>query len=118
MDFAAGVKALRRANVANDIAIALRTGDRRLIGIWGYALDVPGIEMIGGEGPQGFSVVPIAGTSDSMEGLMQGEFQRLLYQYAEKYNRSVVGLSGRTRRFSGRFASRPAAECGRWGQQE
>jgi hypothetical protein len=98
-NYGVGIKALKRADVARDIAVALRTGDRRLIGIMGYALVVPGIEMRNGAGPQGCPIVTIAGTSDAILSREQAKFQRLLRRCAEEYNRGVAGLGGgRTKR--------------------
>jgi hypothetical protein len=90
-DYQTGIKALLRGRIHDDVMIAIHNQDRRLIGIHGYALEVPGLE---GDVPTGFTIVPIQGTSDVVYEGAQSRFQDLLYPYAKAYNSGVLsGMS-------------------------
>jgi hypothetical protein len=90
-DWKAGISALQRADVSKDILQAVQAKDHRLIGIYGYALEIPGVEH---PIPTGYIVTPIKGTSDFIASETQGRFQDLLHKYAEAYNRGVIaGIS-------------------------
>jgi hypothetical protein len=91
IDYVALVKALRAADVDADVKEAVRRKDRRLIGVVGYALVVPGVQ----DGsphkvPAPFRAVAIEGTSDFLESDAQEQFQRLLTKYAERYNQGLL----------------------------
>ena len=89
-DYEAGIRALLDAKIHRDVAIAAQRNDRRLIGVQGYALSVPGFE---GALPSGFTVVTIKGTSDVVNSDAQSRFQKMLYSYAKTYNTELVRAS-------------------------
>ena len=91
-DLEAGIRALESADVAFDIAEAKRSNDRRLIGMMGFALIVPGLDPSAAQQPPpGYVVVPIKGTSDDIRSETQARFQSLLFEYARVYNKGLLG---------------------------
>jgi hypothetical protein len=90
-DYDIGIAALRKADVAKDVSTAKRRKDRRLVAMWGYSLEVPGVEGIPpGDPPPGFKIVVVKGTSDATMSDAQRTFQSLLTKYADQYNRGLL----------------------------
>jgi len=87
------IDALARSDVARDVGTAKRRGERRLIGLYGYAVEIPGVDENGGGPPNGYITVLIKGTSDFIRTETQARFQQLVREYAEKYNSGLLGLS-------------------------
>jgi hypothetical protein len=86
-------KWLDTADVGREVKRARTRNDRRLIGIRGYTLIVPGVTNRDPNSvPPGFSVVAIEGTSDSLEGGGQDRFQEKLMWFAERYNSGLLEL--------------------------
>jgi hypothetical protein len=80
------------ANIDRDVKLARSRNDHRLIGIMGYTLVVPGVKNRDPQNvPPGYRVVPIEGTSDSLEGRGQDRFQEKLMDFAERYNSELLG---------------------------
>ncbi|HEX8371848.1 MAG TPA: hypothetical protein VF585_03640 [Chthoniobacterales bacterium] len=76
---------LDSADPQRDLAAALDRGDRRFIGVYGYAPFTPGVE------PPLFSRVRyLNGTADVIEGQEHSRLNRLAYHYAETYNRLLL----------------------------
>jgi hypothetical protein len=89
-DFRTGLDVLAKAEVAADVAAAKHRGDKRLIGIFGYALEIPGRETSSTTLPAGYSVTPIKGTSDAITSPTQERFQSRLRKYAALYNKGLL----------------------------
>jgi hypothetical protein len=91
-DYEVGIRALEAADLAYDVAEAKRSNDRRLIGMMGYGLIVPGVDPAFAQTPPpGYVVVAINGTSDNIRSDAQARFQSLLVQYAAAYNKALLG---------------------------
>jgi hypothetical protein len=91
VDYEVGIKALEAADLDFDIAAAIRRWDRRLIGMMGYSLEVPGVDGIPPGGPpRGFTIVVVKGTSDAGGSGGKERFESLLSKYAEQYNRRLL----------------------------
>ena len=84
-------KWLDTANVDREVKKARSRNDRRLIGIRGYTLIVPGVTNRDPNNvPPGYRVVAIEGTSDALEGRGQDRFQEKLVWFAERYNSGLL----------------------------
>ena len=91
VDYSAAIKRLQHADAPDDAREALRRKDRRLVGVMGYALIVPGAPDRSPYGlPAGYRAIPIQGTSDYIESREQGTFQKRLTAYAETYNTALL----------------------------
>jgi hypothetical protein len=88
-----GIEVLKRARPNHEVRAALARVDRRLIGVRGYALSVPGVDdFASGLLSWRYEVVAIEGTSDFIASPVQQEFQTLLTAFAREYNRGLLGL--------------------------
>jgi hypothetical protein len=86
-DYRRGIEALEAANVDRDVEAAIKIGDRRLIGMSGYTLVVPGADK---NAYSPADVVTVKGTSDSIQSPAQERFQALLKTYAAAYNKAML----------------------------
>jgi hypothetical protein len=87
------IVALEAADVEADVRIASQRGDRRLVALYGYALEIPGIASQGDALPAGYEAVPVKGTSDFIRSRIQGRFQELIRAYATTYNAGVLATT-------------------------
>lgn len=80
---------LYSANPQRDLKEALSRGDRRFIGVYGFAPTVPGI---GPENPlcKRYGVRYLEGTSDAITSEEDYKLNDLAEKYAEKYNLLLV----------------------------
>jgi hypothetical protein len=89
-DYELGIRALEAANLDFDIATAVRRRDRRLIGMMGYSLEVPGVDGVPPGGPPpGYRIIIVKGTSDAGSG-PKARCESLLSRYAERYNKTLL----------------------------
>ncbi len=87
-DFRHGIEVLKKADAIADASRARAAGDRRLIGLYGYSVEIPGLK--GSEPPNSFTVVPLPATRDMIRSQAQDRFQSLVRSYAERYNQSLI----------------------------
>lgn len=84
------IGALERADVDADIRAASLRSDRRLLGLYGYALEIPALAADADGPPAGYVVVPVKGTSDFIRSPVQARFQELVRAYAVVYNGGIL----------------------------
>ncbi len=70
----------------SDAAKALARGDRRLLGVYGYAAEVPGVDAHAAGRP----VVFIEDTSDQIRDFGHARFNRKAAAYALVYNQALL----------------------------
>ena len=75
---------LYKANPDKDFENAIKKSDYRFIGIYGYSLSVPGIEMKCLDYEK--DINPIEGTSDAVLGYEHSKLIAIAKAYAEYYN--------------------------------
>ncbi len=80
---------LERADPARDLQAALLRGDKRFVGVMGFALEVPGVEDYY-EHYKSYGVRVIEGTSDFIENDDIRRLNELAYKYALRYNRLLL----------------------------
>ncbi|MGH7847889.1 MAG: hypothetical protein ACREQW_22325 [Candidatus Binatia bacterium] len=74
-----------------DAQNALASNDHRLVGVYGYVISIPGVEM--SQWPtyqQRYGLRPIEGTSDTLEEEEHSRLVRKATKYAEHYNKHVL----------------------------
>jgi hypothetical protein len=74
-----------------DAQNALASNDHRLVGVYGYVVSIPGLDI--SQWPdyqQRYGLRPIEGTSDALEGEEHARLVRKATEYAERYNRHVL----------------------------
>lgn len=84
------IGSLEHADPIKDAEAAHNAGDRRLLALYGYALEIPGLSNGRREEARRYKVVPVEGTSDFIRSESQARFQELLRKYAQEYNSSVL----------------------------
>ena len=72
--------------VQDRFARATAIGDRRLLGVYGFTLTVPGSLENDLAAQQTHGVLGIPGTSDAISSDLQLELNARAYRYAEQYN--------------------------------
>lgn len=77
-------------NPETEAADALGRGDHKLMGVRGYALEVPGTDLPIDEVERRFGVVEIAGTSDVYDAPGDRALNERARQYAARYNRYII----------------------------
>ena len=83
----AQIKKYKSADPSADLERAWTKGDLRFIGVYGLALETPGILFGSDKGFIGlFGVNPVQGTTDAITFSEQFEFNGVASQYAKKYN--------------------------------
>ena len=74
-------------DVVKDVEASISQNDFRFCGIYGYAVDVPGVPKEFLKGTDSSHVWMIEGTSDDIQDVRR---QALCRKYAEQYNKMVV----------------------------
>jgi hypothetical protein len=82
-----------RASPEADVERALAEGDRRFVGVMGYALVVPGVEDRDLKKEHGVKVIPYV--SDMIEGYRHKVFVDIAHKYAEQYNAELLSRDRR-----------------------
>jgi len=77
-------------NPEKDLERNLAGGDRRLIGLYGYALYCPGITNLTPDEIQQHGVRPIKGTSDCIMGAEHQRLTQSATDYATRYNKALL----------------------------
>lgn len=74
-----------------DAQNALASNDHRLVGVYGYVVSIPGVEMSQWlTYQQRYGLRAIEGTSDALEGEEHARLVRKATEYAEHYNKHVL----------------------------
>ena len=82
---------LEYADPIVDAQKALASNDYRLVGVYGYVVSIPGVEMAQWlTYQQRYGLRPIEGTSDALEGEEHARLVRKATEYAERYNKHVL----------------------------
>jgi hypothetical protein len=90
-DFRRMADSLNRADVVTAVDVALKKGDRRLLGVMGYALVVPGVprdEEVTLREKHGVRI--LEHTSDARHGEDHAAWNDAAARYAERYNRELL----------------------------
>jgi hypothetical protein len=77
--------------VKNRLESALGRGDLRFLGVYGYALEVPGVLKSEADRISKNGVLPIPGTSDALVSEEHGTLNDEAREYAAKYNALLLG---------------------------
>lgn len=77
------------ANPARDLQAAVARKDFRFVGIWGYTVEVPGLNE-NDKRIQEQGVRMIEGTSDALTNELAAKFQEKARSYAERYNHLLL----------------------------
>jgi len=91
------LRELRRLRIADPVADAGRAvsaGDTRLLGLAGFALEVPGASE---RDRRRLGVREIQGTSDFFDNVEHLQLQEIARGYAERYNRRILELAAKGR---------------------
>jgi hypothetical protein len=84
------LRGYEHADPARDLRAALKKGDSRFLAISGYGLEVPGVpnfmKRYGGK----HSYRILEGTSDMVSGEEGSRLQKLVEDYAERYNKLLI----------------------------
>ena len=91
------LRELRRLRIADPVADADRAvsaGDTRLLGLAGFALEVPGASE---RDRRRLGVREIQGTSDFFDSVEHRQLQEIARGYAERYNRRVLQRAAKGR---------------------
>ena len=84
---------LEQANPIQDATQAFNQGDHRLRAVYGYTLEIPGVtkeEYV--EYKNRYGVNPIEGTSDSLLSDEHAQLNKLAYDYAIQYNKTIINI--------------------------
>lgn len=85
------LKWLESANPENDAKKAIKEKDFRLMAVYGYALEIPGVDpKYGIEYKKIYGINPIEGTSDFLISKEHMRLSKLAHEYAAKYNKAVL----------------------------
>jgi hypothetical protein len=89
-----GIEAIQRADIAADVLVALGDSDHRLVALYGYTEEVPGLPNNAQFPPAGYVAVAVKGTSDYRTTATQITFHELVRAYARKYNAALLARQG------------------------
>jgi hypothetical protein len=96
------VDELRKLNVENaveDARKALKSGDPRVLGVYGLTIDIPGAPAALQEDPPllraTYGIRMIEGTSDALISEEHEKLNDNAVRYAEKYNQTIFAERGR-----------------------
>lgn len=78
-----------------DALEALERGDRRLLAVAGYALEVPGTELSPNEARATFGLRVLENTGDVLENGVTEQSNAQARLYAEAYNRIILSRTAR-----------------------
>ena len=77
-------------NPQTELQRALARGDRRFLGLQGFAIAVPGVKRTDPLYPRQSEVRVIPGTSDGLRGPRGARLNRVAAAYAARYNRALL----------------------------
>jgi hypothetical protein len=75
-----------------DARVALREGDKRLIGVYGVTIEIPGTDYTSVQAEALYGVRPLEGTSDTPARGEEVELNDKAREYARSYNLTIVAL--------------------------
>jgi hypothetical protein len=82
---------LDRADPERDFAQAWARGDTRFVGVYGFAANLPGVDVpVYGALARQHGIRWLHGTSDIITSQEDLRLNRLAHQYAEKYNQLLL----------------------------
>jgi len=87
----AELRAFIAVPVKDRLESALGAGDLRFLGVYGYALEVPGVPKSEADRISKNGVLPIPGTSDALVSEEHGGLNDEVREYAAQYNGLVLG---------------------------
>jgi hypothetical protein len=90
-DAVAELRAFIAVPVNHRLESALAKGDVRFLGVYGYALEVPGVPKSETDRISTNGVLPIPGTSDALVSEEHGTLNDEAREYAAQYNRLLLG---------------------------
>jgi hypothetical protein len=76
-----------------DAKAAVARGDRRLLAVYGIALEVPGVDADVATLRQQYGLRILEGTSDAIKGPQDRLFNDNARSYAKRYNNSIVSAN-------------------------
>lgn len=82
------LKSLNVSQAATDADHAYASGDRKLLGVYGYALEVPGLS--GNPDNYRYGIRPLDGTSDTACDDQERSLNSNARAYAKKYNEEIL----------------------------
>jgi hypothetical protein len=89
------VMKLRPENAEPDARSALARGDTRLLAVYGYTVEVPGVQADAEELRLKYGLRMLEGTSDSYKGDGAQRLNETARRYASAYNRIVISQTSR-----------------------
>jgi hypothetical protein len=90
-DPVAELRAFIAVPVKDRLESALEAGDLRFLGVYGYALEVPGVSNSETDRISKNGVLPIPGTSDALVSEEHGALNDEAREYAAQYNGLLLG---------------------------
>jgi hypothetical protein len=92
-DYARAADSLDKADAANHALAAVGNGDRRLLGVQGYSLVIPGVPAQRMEEyTRRLGVRLLKGTSDSWQNEEHKAYNVAAGRYADRYNRALLQM--------------------------
>jgi hypothetical protein len=88
------VAKLKVETAETDARSALSRGDRRLLAVYGYTVEVPGVDKPVATLRQKFGLRMLEGTSDAIKSPQDKIMNANARQYATKYNQIVIAEGG------------------------
>ena len=85
-----GLEWLTDADPARDLEVAWDRGDRRFIGVYGYAAYIPGVPESASRRLTEQGVRYLEGTSDAIESRAHGHAVARATEYARRYNELLL----------------------------
>jgi hypothetical protein len=89
-DLAARADSLAALDPAREVRAALARGDRRFVGVCGYACLAPGVDYKAPGAPRAGQLRLIAGTSDAILNPDVERLNAVAYRYAKRYNTLLI----------------------------
>ncbi len=89
------VSHLKPESAESDARVAVAHGDRRLLAVYGYTIEVPGVRTAVTELKARYGLRMLEGTSDSYQSPGDQKLNENARRYASIYNRTVISQSTR-----------------------
>lgn len=90
----ADVARLNISNATADAKQAVARGDRRLLSVHGFAIEVPGVKGGIAELQAKYGLHEIEGTSDATKDVRDRQLNDNARSYATKYNQTIIAETG------------------------
>ena len=87
-----GLPVLSVASASNDAARASKVGNKKLLAVRGYSLEIPGVSDVS-EAKKKYGVSIIPGTSDAITNKTCGKLNQMASAYAANYNKAILALT-------------------------